>query len=107
MYELQRLTAEQPPALLAFDAANRAGLARTITDRGDDYCAHFAQRHAAILAEQAAGLHHFHVVVDPAGAVAGRINLVDVADGRAELGYRIAESAAGRGLATVMVAQVC
>ncbi|GAA3041315.1 hypothetical protein GCM10020229_60600 [Kitasatospora albolonga] len=31
------------------------------------------------------------------GAVLGRFNLVDVADGEAELGYRVAEGAAGRG----------
>ncbi|MEU7823400.1 GNAT family N-acetyltransferase [Catellatospora sp. NPDC049133] len=107
MGELQRLTAAHAPALLAFETANRAWFARSIADRGDDYFAHFAQRHAAILAEQAAGLHHFHVVVDASGAIVGRVNLVDVADGRAELGYRIAASAAGKGLATAMVAQVC
>ncbi|GAA2354836.1 N-acetyltransferase [Catellatospora methionotrophica] len=107
MYTLRRLTAEHAPALLAFETANRAWFARTIPDRGEDYFTHFAQRHTAILAEQAAGLHHFHVVVDPAGEIAGRVNLVDVADGSAELGYRIAASAAGRGLATAMVAQVC
>lgn len=107
MGELQRLTAAHAPALLAFETANRAWFARSIADRGDDYFAHFAERHAAILAEQEAGLHHFHVVLDPAGAVVGRVNLVDVAGGRAELGYRIAASAAGQGLATAMVAQVC
>ncbi|WP_155372589.1 GNAT family N-acetyltransferase [Catellatospora vulcania] len=107
MHELQRLTAAHAPALLAFETANRAWFARTISDRGDDYFAQFPQRHAAILAEQAAGQHHFHVVVDPGGAIVGRVNLVDVADGRAELGYRIAADAAGKGLATAMVARVC
>lgn len=46
-------------------------------------------------------------LVDGEGAVVGRVNLVDVADGEAELGYRVAESAAGRGLATSAVRQVC
>lgn len=46
-------------------------------------------------------------LVDGEGAVVGRVNLVDVADGEAELGYRIAESATGRGLATDAVRQVC
>ena len=36
-----------------------------------------------------------------------RVNLVDLADGSAELGYRIAERAAGRGLATSAVRRVC
>lgn len=37
----------------------------------------------------------------------GRVNLVDLADGSAELGYRIAERAAGRGLAMSAVRRVC
>lgn len=41
------------------------------------------------------------------GAVLGRVNLVDVEAGSAELGYRIAEEAAGRGLATAAVHQIC
>lgn len=41
------------------------------------------------------------------GEVLGRVNLVDVAQGSAELGYRIAEEAAGRGLATAAVREAC
>lgn len=41
------------------------------------------------------------------GAVLGRVNLVDVADGSAELGYRIAEKSAGQGLATAAVREIC
>lgn len=37
----------------------------------------------------------------------GRVNLVDLADGCAALGYRIAEPAAGRGLATGAVRTMC
>ena len=47
------------------------------------------------------------MLVEEDGAIVGRVNLVDVADGSAELGYRIAERAAGRGLATAAVRQVC
>jgi ribosomal-protein-alanine N-acetyltransferase len=39
--------------------------------------------------------------------VLARINLVDVADGAAELGFRVAERVAGRGVATAGVRQVC
>jgi ribosomal-protein-alanine N-acetyltransferase len=78
-----------------------------VPDRGDDYFAHFAARHGGLLAEQADGLCHFHVLVNGAGEVLGRVNLVDVADGSAELGYRIAEKAAGQGLATASVRQMC
>ncbi len=44
--------------------------------------------------------------MDDAGEVLGRVNLIDVADGSAELGYRVAERAAGQGLATRAVRQV-
>lgn len=107
MPELQRLRIDHAPALLAFERENRAYFAASIPDRGDDYFASFDARHRELLAEQAAGLHHFHVLVDSAGAVVGRVNLVDVADGAADLGFRIAESAAGRGLATAAVRQLC
>jgi ribosomal-protein-alanine N-acetyltransferase len=107
MIQLERLRPDHAPALLAFERENRAYFAASIPDRGDEYFARFDDRHAALLAEQAAGLIAFHVLVDATGAVLGRVNLVDIADGAAELGYRIAERAAGRGLATTAVGQVC
>lgn len=113
MPELQRLRPDHAPALLAFERENRGYFARSVRDRGDAYFAEFDVRHEALLAEQAAGTCQFHVLVDGvgvgagAGAILGRVNLVDVADGEAELGYRIAERAAGRGLATAAVRQVC
>lgn len=110
MPELQRLRPEHAPALLAFERENRAYFAKHVPDRGDAYFADFDARHASLLAEQAAGTCHFHVLVEGEGEerqVVGRVNLVDVADGEAELGYRIAESATGRGLATDAVRRVC
>ncbi|MET9089353.1 GNAT family N-acetyltransferase [Streptomyces sp. NPDC004237] len=107
MPELQLLRADHTPALLAFERENRAYFAAVIPDRGDDYFARFDEIHRARLAEQEAGVCYFHVLVDAAGEVLGRINLVDVADGAADLGYRIAERAAGRGLATSAVREIC
>ncbi|MFF1709089.1 GNAT family N-acetyltransferase [Streptomyces sp. NPDC058268] len=107
MPELQRLRPDHAPALLAFERENRGYFARSVPDRGDAYFTGFSARHAALLAEQADGSCHFHVLVDEEGAVLGRVNLVDVADGEAELGYRIAERATGHGLATSAVRQVC
>ncbi|MFB7260321.1 GNAT family N-acetyltransferase [Streptomyces nojiriensis] len=103
MPRLQLLRFDHAPALLAFERENRAYFAASVPDRGDRYFADFDERHAALMAEQAAGLCFFHVLVDDGGAVVGRVNLVDVADGSAELGYRIAERATGRGLATAAV----
>jgi ribosomal-protein-alanine N-acetyltransferase len=103
---LERLDAAHADALLAFERENRAYFASSIPDRGDQYFAEFAQRHEALLAEQEAGVCRFHVLVTDTGEVVGRVNLVDLDDGSAELGYRIAEKAAGRGLATAAVLAV-
>ncbi|MFD9956093.1 GNAT family N-acetyltransferase [[Kitasatospora] papulosa] len=107
MAALERLRPDHAPALLAFERENRAYFAASIPDRGDDYFSGFDVRHAGLLTDQAAGMLYFHVLADDDGTVLGRVNLVDVADGSAELGYRIAERAAGRGLATSGVRQVC
>ncbi|MER5885429.1 GNAT family N-acetyltransferase [Streptomyces sp. NPDC001941] len=107
MTELQLLRADHADALLAFEAENRAYFARTISDRGDDYFTGFDARHAALLAEQEAGTCLFHVLVEGDGQVLGRFNLVDVEDGTAELGFRVAEKAAGRGVATAAVHEIC
>ncbi|MEU6231912.1 GNAT family N-acetyltransferase [Kitasatospora sp. NPDC047058] len=104
---LERLRADHADAVLAFERANREYFARSVPDRGDAYFAGFAARHAALLAEQDAGTCHFHLVLDGSGALLGRVNLVDVEHGEAELGYRIGERAAGRGVATAAVLEVC
>ncbi|MFI7646852.1 GNAT family N-acetyltransferase [Micromonospora sp. NPDC049460] len=106
MPELQRLATHHAAALLRFERDNREWFARSVPDRGDAYFADFDARHAGLLAEQEAGACHFHVLVDADGAVLGRFNLVDVVDGEAELGYRVAERAAGRGVATDGVRRV-
>ncbi|MGN5634975.1 GNAT family N-acetyltransferase [Streptomyces sp. AC154] len=103
MPELQRLRADHAPALLTFERENRAFFAISISDRGDDYFAGFAARHEALLAAQAAGTDHFHLLMAKDGEVLGRFNLMDVADGAADLGFRLAERATGRGLATAAV----
>ncbi len=107
MLRLERLRADHAPALLAFERENREYFARTVPDRGDAYFVEFAFRHRALLAEQDAGVCHFHVVVDDEGELIGRVNLMDVEDGDAELGYRIGERTAGRGVATAAVEEMC
>ncbi|MCY0918998.1 MULTISPECIES: GNAT family N-acetyltransferase [unclassified Streptomyces] len=107
MPELQLLRPDHAPALLAFERENRAYFAASIPDRGEEYFARFEERHRDLLAEQESGDCYFHVLIDAAGEVLGRVNLVDLSDGGAELGYRIAERAAGRGLATAAVRRVC
>ncbi|MFJ9561435.1 GNAT family N-acetyltransferase [Streptomyces fuscichromogenes] len=107
MPELQLLRPDHAPALLAFERENRAYFAASVPDRGDDFFARFDDMLRDRLAEQAAGICYFHVLLDAEGEVLGRVNLMDVADGGADLGYRIAERATGRGLATSGVRRVC
>ncbi len=104
--DLQLLRLDHAPALLAFERENRAYFAASIPDRGDEFFAEFDTQYAQQLALQAAGTNYLHVLVTERGEVVGRVNLYEVADGSAELGYRIAQKAAGQGLATAAVRQV-
>lgn len=106
MNSLELVRPDHAAALLAFELENRDYFAASIPDRGDDYFAHFDDRHAQLLGWQAAGTDYFHLLVAPDGAVLGRVNLVGISDGCAELGFRVAERAAGQGLATAGVRQV-
>src|SRR4051795_9088941 len=107
MPELKRLHAGHAPAVLAFEVANRAYFAASISDRGDDYFDQFTDRYNALLAEQEAGSCAFYVLVAEDGSVLGRFNLYDLEDGTARLGYRVAEQVAGRGVATATVLELC
>ena len=107
MPELQLLRADHAAAILAFESANRAYFATSISDRGDDYFEHFTERHHALLAEQEAGIGAYYVLVDEDGSVQGRFNLVFVGDGVGQLGYRVAQHVTGRGVATATVRDLC
>ena len=107
MPELQQLRADHAAAVLAFELANRAYFAAFVSDRGDEFFGQFTSRHRALLAEQEAGTCAFYVLVAEDGSVLGRFNLVDLEDGTAELGYRVAQHAAGRGVATATVREMC
>jgi ribosomal-protein-alanine N-acetyltransferase len=104
--ELERLNAGHAPAVLAFELANRAYFASSISDRGDDFFEQYADRYRALLAEQEAGNGAFYVLVAGDGSVLGRFNLLLAGDGTAELGYRVAQHAAGRGVATAAVREL-
>ena len=107
MPELQLLRPDHAPALLAFERENRAYFAGSISDRGDEYFEEFADRHRELLAEQEAGVGAYYVLVDEQGLVLGRFNLYGCQDGTAELGYRVAQRAAGLGVATEAVRELC
>ncbi len=107
MPELEQLRADHAPAVLAFELANRDYFAASISDRGDEFFDQFPDRHSAALADQEAGTCAFYVLVDDDGSVLGRFNLYDFEDGTANLGYRVAQQAAGRGVATRSVRELC
>ena len=107
MLELQLLRPEHAAALLTFELENRAYFDAWVPERGDDFFSHFDERHADLLARQIRGTGYFHVLIGDKGEVLGRVNLVEIVDGCAEVGYRIAEHVTGHGLATAGVKQVC
>jgi RimJ/RimL family protein N-acetyltransferase len=105
--ELERLQAGHAPAVLAFELANRAWFAAAVSDRGDAFFVEFPDRFSSWLAEQEAGTCAYYVLVADDGSVLGRFNLYDLTDGTARVGYRVAQQAVGRGVATEAVRELC
>ena len=106
MPDPQRLTAAHADAVLAFERANRRFFARTVSDRGDAWFERFDEGYAELLADQESGECAFYVLVE-GEEVVGRVNLYDLSEGSATLGYRIAEHVTGRGVATAAVETLC
>jgi ribosomal-protein-alanine N-acetyltransferase len=106
MPDLQLLRADHGQAILAFELANRAYFAGFISDRGDEYFDQFAEQHQAMLADQEEGKGAYHVLVADDGSILGRFNLFFTANGIANLGYRVAQDVAGRGVATSAVCEL-
>jgi ribosomal-protein-alanine N-acetyltransferase len=105
--ELQLLSSSHGSAVEDFELENRAYFAQSISDRGDAFYDGLAEQLESMLVEQGAGTSAFYVYVDEGGAVLGRFNLYDINDGAANLGYRVAEHAAGRGVATAAARDLC
>lgn len=105
--ELEPLRAEHGDAVLRFEQGNRAYFAASISDRGDAYFDQFAVRHREALAEQDAGHSAFFLLIDDNGEVLGRFNLYERTDGSAKVGYRVAQCAAGHGVATAALRELC
>jgi ribosomal-protein-alanine N-acetyltransferase len=107
VFELQRLGPDHEAAILEFELANRTYFAQSISDRGDEFFEEFTERHRELLAEQETGLVACYVIVDEDERVVGRFNLYDVADGTADVGYRVAQRVAGHGVATTALLNLC
>ena len=107
MPELQRLSADHAPAVLAFELANRAYFTASISDRGDEFFSQFAEGFTGLLADQDKGVGAYYVLVAGDGSILGRFNLKFRPDASAELGYRVAQRASGQGVATATVREMC
>ena len=98
---LEHLTLDHARPLERFERANHAFFAARVGDRGDDYFEHFDDHLAARVEENREGTSLFFVVVDTNGEVLARVNISDIDQPTlTELGYRVAEHAQGRGIAT-------
>ena len=111
---IRTLQASDAPALLAFELANRTWFEQHVAARPASFYSH-----PGITAHitDYLDLHHQGTMLpcvlldaasnadtaDTAGAIVGRANLrhIDRATGTAEVGYRIARDAAGRGLGSL------
>jgi ribosomal-protein-alanine N-acetyltransferase len=107
MFELERLRLDHEVAVLTFERENRAYFAMSISDRGDSYFEEFSGQLRELIASQESRVGAFFVLVDEHGAVVGRFNLYEIQDGRAVVGYRVAERVSGRGVATVGLRTLC
>ena len=107
MSKLEPLRVGHAEAVVAFERDNRAYFATSISDRGDGFFEQFDARFQDFLAEQDAGDCAFLVLVDDDGEVIGRFNLYDLENRSAKVGYRVARRAAGQGIATAAVGELC
>lgn len=100
-FTLRLLQANDGAALLAFEQENRAWFEQFIASRGDFfYWSEGIQAHIAqCLAEFAQGRMQPMVLLDAAGKIYGRANLHAISPQDAKLGYRLAQSVCGQGLA--------
>jgi ribosomal-protein-alanine N-acetyltransferase len=104
---IRTLQSTDVEALLRFELDNREWFERYIDARDSAfYSVQGVTDHiAAYLSDYAAGSWHPFVIEEPDGKIVGRANLkgIDVSERSAEVGYRIAQSACGQGLATLAV----
>lgn len=104
---LQRLQPDHASEVLAFELANRTYFAASISDRGDAFFDEFSERYDELLAEGEARGDAYYVLVGDDGSVLGSFNLRNIEDDTAEVGYRVAERVAGRGVATAGLQELC
>jgi len=94
--------------IFQFEQDNRTWFEQWVPPRSDEYqhVDSLRKLHDNFVTEAALGSAYMHLILDTNGGIIGRINLMDVENGSANLGYRIAQNAAGHGVATKAVALI-
>ena len=107
MFALEQLRADHEPGVLAFERENRDYFAKSISDRGEEFFQRFTEEHRHQLTEQETGSCFYYVLIDSDGQIVGRFNLYELDNRTADVGYRVAEHVAGRGVATFALLELC
>lgn len=95
------LTLQHAPDLLEFELYNRTWFEQHIEPRPDDFYSLIGvQTHSAeLLMDKTLGKGVPALLINQQGDIIGRVNLANIARGKAFLGYRLAEKYVGRGIA--------
>lgn len=106
-FRIREFTSTDAEVLLAFETENREWFEAHIEARAASFysSAGVAEHIEGYLSDLAVGVWHPLVIEDANAKIVGRANLknIDVALGTAEVGYRIARTAGGQGLATMVL----
>lgn len=104
-FRVRELKSTDAEALLAFETHNRDWFESQIDARDPSFYSSqgIADHIESYLSDFAIGAWHPFVIEDSSERIVGRANLKDInsPQGSAQVGYRIAQSACGQGLATL------
>lgn len=102
------LSIQHAPELLLFEQQNRAWFEQHVEARPNDFYSLLGvQTHIAeLLMDKALGKGIPTLLVDQHQVIVGRVNLANIGKGKAFLGYRLAHSQTGKGLAKQAVSMM-
>ncbi|WP_342512417.1 GNAT family N-acetyltransferase [Sporosarcina sp. FSL K6-1522] len=97
-----RLQDRDAEELYRFEMENRRFFEEMVPSRGDGYYQFetFKIRHQDLLVEQQDERSEFYLIRDNSGNIVGRINLVDITNNVAEVGFRVGKEYVGKGIGT-------
>ncbi len=101
--ELAPLSVQDVPALFAFEVKNRAWFEGWVGPRPDSY---WELSSLIKVVQNQVDAGEWMYLIKSGGRILGRLNLTDEGNGVAQLGYRIGQDQAGRGVASKAVIQM-